>query len=144
MDWAADAAHFFLLRHPARVIASYAKGRASFDLDDLGFAAQHRLWQQLGCPPVIHSETILKQPELALRALCRAINIPFDMAMLSWSPGQHEEDGAWAPWWYETVWQSTGFGPPPSERPVVRLEFQALYEACLAGYDALSAKAIQV
>ena len=59
LKWTGDAKHFFLLRHPQRVIASYAKSRADFDLDDLGFAAQHRLWMQLGQPPVIHSESIL-------------------------------------------------------------------------------------
>jgi len=36
MDWAKDAKHFFLLREPARVIASYAKGRASSNLMTLG------------------------------------------------------------------------------------------------------------
>ena len=78
MSWAQQATHFFLLRHPQRVIASYAKSRADFGLDDLGFAAQHRLWTQLGKPPVIHSETILQDPAAALTALCAALDIPFD------------------------------------------------------------------
>ena len=142
--WTDQASHFFLLRHPQRVIASYVKGRAEFDLDDLGFAAQHRLWTRLGQPPVIHSETILRAPEGALRALCAAIRIPFDPAMLSWEAGPKAEDGAWAPWWYDSVWRSTGFGPPPGEMPDIAPRYQPLLQACLPNYEALAAHAIRV
>lgn len=144
MDWAAEATHFFLLRHPQRVIASYAKGRAEFDVHDLGFAAQRRLWQQLGQPPVIHSESILRNPEDALRALCGAISIPFDAAMLSWAAGPRDEDGAWAPWWYDSVWRSTGFGASPRDMPTLSPAHQPLLDACLPDYEALSAHALRV
>jgi len=53
-------------------------------LEDLGFAPQRQLWEQLGRPPVIHSEIILQDPEGALRQLCTAIDLPFDVGMLSW------------------------------------------------------------
>ena len=144
LQWAAGAAHFFLLRHPQRVIASYAKSRAAFDLDDLGFAAQHRLWLYFGKPPVIHSESILNDPEPALHTLCHAIKIPFDPAMLSWAAGPIPEDGAWAPWWYESVWRSTGFGPSPGELPFISSEYETLLEDCLPAYEALAAQAIQI
>lgn len=144
LDWTAGAKHFFLIRHPQRVIASYAKGRAEFDLDDLGFAAQHRLWTRLGKPPVIHSETILRSPEAALTALCTAIDIPFDSDMLSWPEGRQPEDGAWAPWWYDSVWRSTGFGAPPGEMPPILPAYKSLLDACLPDYEALAARAIRV
>jgi len=144
LGWTAQAKHFFLLRHPQRVIASYAKGRSDFDLDDLGFAPQRRLWDQLGCPPVIHSETILTDPEAALRALCAAIEIPFDAAMLSWPAGPRPEDGAWAPWWYDSVHRSTGFAPPPGDMPDIQPEYEPLLEACLPDYEALAANAIRL
>lgn len=144
MEWAAGAKHFFLLRHPQRVIASYAKGRAEFDESDLGFSAQYRLWTQLQKPPVIHTETILSSPEAALSALCDAIDMPFDTAMLSWPAGAREEDGAWAPWWYNSVHRSTGFGPPPAQMPDIAAEHQPLLEACLPHYEALASNAIRV
>ena len=144
MSWARGAKHFFLLRHPQRVIASYAKGRAEFELEDLGFSPQRQLWEQLGRPPVIHSETILQNPENALRKLCAAIDIPFDAAMLSWPAGPRDEDGAWAPWWYESVHRSTGFGLAPSVMPSISNELQAMLEACLPDYEALAARAIKV
>jgi len=143
--WTKHAKHFFLLRHPRRVIASYVKGRADFNLDDLGFAAQRKLWEQLGRPPVIESETILQNPEVALRKLCAAIDIPFDPAMLSWSAGPHAEDGAWAPWWYENVWASTGFGPPPSpELPVIPVVHLPLLEGCLSHYETLASQSLTI
>ena len=144
MEWADEAVHFFLLRHPQRVITSYAKSRTAFDVEDLGFAAQRRLWSQLGQPPVIHSESILQNPEAALRALCEAIHIPFDPAMLSWRSGPREEDGAWAPWWYESVWGSTGFAVPPKNMPKIHAAHSALLAACLPDYEALAAQAIQI
>ena len=144
LDWTKTAAHFFLIRHPQRVIASYAKTRAAFDLSDLGFAAQRQLWETLGRPPVIHSESILQNPETALTKLCAALNIPFDPAMLSWTSGPKPEDGAWAPWWYKSVWASTGFGSPPGALPEIDPAYEALLEACEADYAALAAQSIDV
>lgn len=144
MSWADGAKHFFLIRHPQRVIASYAKERGDFDLEDLGFAPQRRLWEAFGRPPVIHSETILKAPEPALRKLCAAIDIAFDPAMLSWVAGSRAEDGPWAPWWYGTVNRSTGFGPPPQDMPDIAPEYAEMLAQCLPDYEALSDKALRV
>ena len=144
MEWAEGAKNFFLIRHPKRVIASYAKNRAEFSVEDLGFAPQSRLWDALGRPPVIHSETILANPEFALRALCDAIQIPFDTAMLSWPAGSRPEDGAWAPWWYESVERSTGFGAPSKEMPEVSSKYIPLLTACLDDYSHMAAQALKV
>lgn len=141
--WMGRAKHFFLLRHPQRVIASYAKSRTNFTEDDLGFAAQIRIWDNLGRPPVIRSETILQDPEAALRALCDAIDIPFDAAMLSWPAGPRPEDGAWAPWWYESVWSSTGFGSAPSKKlPDIQEAHLPMLKACLPHYETLAANSL--
>jgi len=149
LDWAKEARHFFLLRHPQRVIASYVKGRARFDLDDLGFAPQLRLYGMLSdlvgsAPPVINSEDILHAPEAALIALCAALEMEFDPAMLSWDPGPRPEDGAWAPYWYHSVENSTGFGPPPGALPQLTAENLAILKECLADYERLHDRAIQV
>lgn len=140
MEWSKGAKHFFLIREPARVIASYAKGREHFDLDDLGFALQRRLWEQLGRPPVIDSMDILRWPKTMLSQLCRAIHIPFDKTMLSWETGPRETDGAWAPYWYKSVENSSGFMPPPETEPVVPPQYQDMLKACEADYAALEAQ----
>lgn len=149
MEWAKSAKHFFLLREPARVIASYAKGRAKFTLDDLGFAPQRKLFDTLAdmtgtVPPVIDSVDILKAPEPMLNALCKAIDIPFDPAMLCWEAGTRPEDGAWAPYWYTSVESSTGFGKPPASDPVVSPEYAAMLKTCEADYKALRERRIRL
>ena len=140
MKWAKEAKHFFLIREPARVIASYAKGREHFDLDDLGFAPQRKLWEQLSRPPVIDSMDILLWPRTMLSQLCHAIDIPFDDAMLSWEIGLRETDGAWAPYWYKSVENSTGFSEPPETEPVIPAQYKDMLKACEADYCAMEAR----
>jgi len=140
MAWADKAKHFFLIREPARVIASYAKGREEFDVEDLGFAPQRKLWEALGRPPVIDSLDILLWPRTMLSQLCHAIGIPFDPAMLSWDQGPRPEDGAWAPYWYASVETSTGFTPPPKTRPIVPPEYQDMLKACESDYAVMEAR----
>lgn len=140
MEWAKDAKHFFLIREPARVIASYAKERGAFDLEDLGFAPQCRLWEQLGRPPVIDSMDILRWPRTMLSQLCHAIDIPFDRAMLSWEKGPRETDGAWAPYWYKSVENSTGFREPPETELIVPAKYQDMLKACEEDYFAMEAR----
>lgn len=143
LNWAKEAKHFFLIREPVRVIASYLKGRQRFDVDDLGFAPQKRLFQTLTDmtgtpPPVIDSYDILRSPEAALRRLCEAIDIPFDAAMLSWKTGRRPEDGAWAPYWYHSVENSTGFAPHPEARPTIPRFHQKLLQLCEKDFSALA------
>ena len=137
MDWAKDAKHFFLIREPVRVIASYVRGRAEFVVEDLGFLSQRRLWEDLGRPPVIDSSDILRAPDVMLERLCGAIGIAWDPAMLSWEAGLRPEDGAWAPYWYHSVHSSTGFGNPPETRPTLDKTYQPYLEAVQPDFDIL-------
>lgn len=149
LEWAKSAKHFFLIRDPARVIQSYAKGRAAFDLDDLGYGAQRKLWDHLSDmtgtpPPVVDSQDILDNPRGVLSELCQRLDIAWDEAMLSWPAGQRETDGAWAPYWYKSVEKSTGFSPPPSDTPVVHGDYQAILAAAQADYDVLYSRRLTV
>jgi len=148
-DWCRSATHFFLIRHPQRVIASYIKGRAEFKIEDLGFRAQVQLYNEISDltttrPPVINALDILKNPETALKTLCAAINIPFDPTMLSWASGPRIEDGAWAPYWYQSVENSTGFTAPPLSMPEIPPRYQAWLDACMEDYIRLKAVQLDV
>ena len=119
-DWIDGCANVFLIRAPEAVLASYAKRRENFTLDEIGLPAQLDLFERaadrLGrTPPVIDGNDVLADPRRALTVLCQACGLPFDEAMLSWSPGRRPSDGVWAPAWYESVQRSTGFGPPRPE-----------------------------
>ncbi|MEJ8562242.1 HAD family hydrolase [Yoonia sp. GPGPB17] len=116
LDWAKDCVHVHLIRHPARVIASYGAKRDEMTLEDIGFQQQAALYDKIG-GLVIDSADIRADPEGMLRKLCDAIDLPFDPAMLHWNAGPREADGVWAKHWYNAVHRSTGFagveGPVP-------------------------------
>jgi len=116
-DWIVGMRNAFLIRTPEDVLASYVQKREAVTLDDIGFVSQAELFdretQRLGhAPPVVHSEDVLADPRGTLSALCRALDIPFSDAMLSWPAGRRATDGTWAPVWYASVERSTGFSPP--------------------------------
>ncbi|MGP6085900.1 sulfotransferase-like domain-containing protein [Antarctobacter jejuensis] len=148
LDWGAGAAHVFLIRHPARVLASYAAKRENPTLDDIGFVQQAQIYDEVrarGWPvAVIDSFDIRRAPEAALRAMCAAIGLPFDPAMLSWPAGGHPDDGVWAPHWYDAVHRSTGFADPEGPLPPVAAELEAVHDAALTPYRHLQANALRI
>ena len=135
--------HAFLIRDPRRLLASYARVRSEPVLADLGIEQQAEIFRAFG-GPVIDSADILRDPRAALPALCDALGIGFNPAMLSWPAGPRPSDGVWAPYWYENVWRSTGFGPyreaGPDDLPA-RLE--PLAAACMPYYEELAAHRIR-
>jgi Sulfotransferase domain len=119
-DWIDRCVNAFLIRTPEAVIASYAQKREGFTLEEIGLPAQvemfERAAERLGrAPPVVEGQDVLRDPKGMLSALCAASGISFDEAMLFWPPGRRTTDGVWAPAWYESVEQSTGFAPPKPE-----------------------------
>ncbi len=105
--WLDELRHVVLLRHPARVLASYLDKRTDVVLDDLGLPQQLELLERAEL--VIDSDDFLTNPEGYLRSLCELIGAHFVDSMLSWPAGPRNTDGVWASHWYDAVWQSTGF-----------------------------------
>ena len=137
----------FLIRHPARVIASYAQKREAATLHDLGFVQQAQLYDQVAeltgtAPPVISAESIRANPKQALTQLCGALGIAFDPAMLHWPPGPKPQDGAWAPHWYNAVHRSTGFDAPEGPLPALSPDDQRLADQALPHYHRLASVAL--
>lgn len=147
--WIGQVRNAFLIRHPARVLASYARKMETASLEAIGFPQQAELYElakELSPfkPVIIDSDDILSAPEPALTALCRALGIPFDREMLSWAAGSKREDGAWAPHWYDAVNASTGFGSAPGRLPDVDPAHQEIYEAAMPIYLELAKEALSV
>ena len=140
--------HAFLIRDPARVVASYAAKREAVRSEHLGTARQveyfDRESDRLGhAPPVVDSADMLRDPAATLALLCAALAIEWDPAMLRWERGIRATDGIWASHWYDTVAASTGFGPP-EEGPVdLGSEEQRVADACRPDYDYLSRFALR-
>jgi hypothetical protein len=145
MSWLADVVNVFLIRHPARVIASYAAKREDPTLDDIGFRQQFEIFEQVRAlgqtPLVVDSFDIRRDPEAALSRLCEAIGIPFKPAMLSWAAGPKAYDGAWAPHWYDAVHRSTGFAAAEGALPMLDAKGEALLSEALPYYEAIRALA---
>lgn len=136
LDWASDCVNVHLIRHPARVIASYAVKREGPTLDDIGFVQQAALFARIG-GLVIDSADIRDAPERKLRVLCGAIDLPFDPAMLSWPLGPRAEDGVWAAHWYGAIHRSTGFAGPEGKPPDLPERYRDLCAAALPHYAAM-------
>lgn len=139
-----DLTNVFLIRHPARVVASYSKKREHPTLADIGFVQQAELFDQVAgwmgrAPVVIDSADIRADPRGALGRLCAALGIPFTDAMLNWPAGPKPFDGVWAPHWYNAVHASTGFDEPEGPLPTLPPEAQALVDQALPHYERLAA-----
>lgn len=141
MGWVEVCTHVHLIRHPARVVASYAAKREHPTLADIGFEAQAEIFAK--CPgPVIDSADIRANPDRALRALCAEIGLAFDPRMLSWPAGGHPDDGVWAAHWYGAVHRSTGFAGAEGALPELGGDYAALVRAAMPFYEEMSARAL--
>lgn len=139
--------HAFLIRDPARVVASYAAKREAVRPEHLGVMRQldyfNREADRLGhAPPVVDSADILRDPAGTLAALCGALGIDWDPAMLRWATGIRQTDGVWALHWYDAVAASEGFGPPDGPPQPLEADAQQIADACRPAYDQLAAHKI--
>jgi len=145
-DWTEGVSNAFLIRAPEAVLASYARKRPGpLGLDEIGLPAQLALFERaadrLGrAPPVIDGRDVQADPHGALSALCAALGLTFDAAMLAWPPGRRDSDGVWAPAWYAEVEKSTGFAPPSAEPGFDSLpdSLKAVAEAARPLYESLA------
>ena len=140
--WIVDLTNCFLIRDPREVILSYIKKNPDPTLDDLGFVQQCEIFTFVGertgsTPPVVDAKNVLENPEGTLRALCTAIEVEFDPAMLSWLPGLRETDGIWAKHWYDAVARSTSFESYKPREGEVPGSLRAVYEQCCRCYEEL-------
>lgn len=142
-----DLVNVFLIRHPARVVASYSKKREAPTLADIGFVQQAELYEQVAgfsgnAPLVVDSADIRADPRGTLGRLCAALGIPFVDSMLRWEAGPKPYDGVWAPHWYNAVHASTGIDEPEGALPSLAAEYAPLVEQALPYYQRLAARRI--
>ncbi|MEX2517901.1 MAG: HAD family hydrolase [Paracoccaceae bacterium] len=147
-DWFKACRHAVLIRAPERVAASFDAGRPDPTPEDLGAPQMDGVVADIESatgrtPPVIEAEDVRANPAGMLRALCAALEIPFDPAMLSWSPGLRESDGVWAAHWYASVIASGGFAPPPEAEPTLRPALARAAAAARPAFERLQARKLR-
>ena len=142
LGWTADCVNIHLIRHPARVIASYAAKRENPTLHDIGFPQQRALFETIG-GIVVDSHDIRANPRQMLQKLCAAIGLDFTDSMLHWPAGGHRDDGIWAQHWYGAVHQSTGFAGPETALPELTGAAAELLQHALPHYHEISARKLR-
>lgn len=141
-EWVHALHNIFLIRDPAEVVASYLKSRATVVPRDIGLLQQGELFDQLAersgeAPMVIDATDFLQSPAAYLGEICRRLGIGFSERMLGWPAGPRDSDGVWAPHWYASVWNSTGFEPWRARETALGEEVLWVAEACRPVYERL-------
>ena len=130
-----------LVRDPAEMLPSLAQELPAPTLRDTGLQEQVWLLEKIQTsgkmPVVIEAKRLLQNPEGILRALCGALELPFDPAMLSWPAGSKPEDGVWAKYWYENVHASSTFAPYTPKTAPFPEHLKPLLGVCTPLYDRL-------
>jgi Sulfotransferase domain len=132
-----ELTHAFLIRDPIEVITSYTKVHP-----ETGLPYQVDLFERVKAktgktPPAVDAKDVLMDPKRTLGRLCEALGIEFTEKMLSWPAGPHPDDGNWAKHWYDSVYQTTGFGVYRSKNEAVPENLKGMCEAAMEQYEML-------
>lgn len=138
--------NLFLIRHPREMLPSLLLDLGKLEPMDIGYLQQVALFRRLKqagrATAVVDSTELLADPEAMLRAICVAVGLEFDPAMMTWPAGRHESYGAWAPAWYAKVETSTGWRVHVPKTAPFPEELEALYPLAMEAYEELAAEAM--
>lgn len=140
--WLSRLTNVFLIRDPNEMLTSLMKVLPEPRVTDTGLPQQIELFERVrretgAAPPVFDAKDILDAPESMLRAMCSAVGVAFDPAMLSWPAGPRETDGVWAKHWYAEVEKTTGFRPFKAKDEPVPERLGFVYDECRRLYEEL-------
>ena len=72
------------------------------------------------------------------------MDIKFSHRMLKWPSGSRDSDGLWAPYWYKSVNNSTGFKPFQEKDIKLDKKLSHIYKSCMKYYQDMYEKRIKV
>jgi hypothetical protein len=135
LGWIDGMTNCFLIRQPRDMLASLIEFLPEPTLADTGLPQQVQLFRQVAAsrqapPPVLDAHDVLDDPPRILGLLCEAVGVPFDAAMLRWPPGPRDSDGAWGPFWYSKVYETTAFAPYHGRKAELPARLDALLAEC--------------
>jgi hypothetical protein len=143
LDWSyfKNTKNIILTRHPKDVLLSFSKNLEELTLLDTAYGQQIELMDYFIDNDIefilFDSNSILIEPEMSIKSLCKHLGIPFQKNMLKWSAGPRKEDGVWAKYWYKSLHQSTGFMPYKEKQELLPKKIKPLYEECMSLYERL-------
>lgn len=102
----------FLIRDPAKAIASYYAMNPRVTLDEIGLKQICGIFEKAkalnGEPPiVVDADDLEDDPDGIIRAYCQRLGLPFISEAMSWTPEHQEEWEIWKDWHTDAA-QSTG------------------------------------
>ncbi|MEM9380268.1 MAG: HAD family hydrolase [Planctomycetota bacterium] len=147
-SWLEGFRHAFLIREPRAMLASLVAKLGDARLEDTGLPQQVKIFRWVESvtgetPPVVVGTDIQRDPAGVLAALCAALGLEFDDAMLSWDTGPRSTDGCWGPFWYGNTYRSTGFAPYLHREVDLAPAYRVLATECQELYDQLAVHSIQ-
>lgn len=139
--------NLFLIRDPKQLIASFAAVIPNPPESEIGLKGQYKLFREVldrgETPLVLDSGDLLNNPDGVMQAVCEALALPWQPAMLKWKAGPRPEDGIWAKYWYANVHRSTGFEQQATSSRPLPPECKPLWEELLPLYREMRTFAIQ-
>lgn len=140
--WIDQLTSVLLIREPREMLTSLLEFIPQPRPEHTGLPQQvellHHLRNDRGVdPPILDARDVLDDPEGMLRRLCDRVGLPFYEEMLNWPAGQRDTDGAWAPFWYDKVYQTTTFGAYRPKEEAVPAELAGVLAECEVLYAEL-------
>jgi len=152
-----DFTHSFLIRDPDKVLTSMHARWPDISLPEIGFEDLHTLFNRIAdrdgkAPPVLDSDELLMQPDAAMAAYCKSVNIPFIPEALTWEENVEENKKRKATWntdehgFHDSLKASTGLRPQKRDYPPLEssADMLRLYKASLPHYEALYAHRLRL
>lgn len=148
LTWTAKCRHAFLIRNPAEIAAAMNPA-SELTPEDLGSPRQRAVYEIITANtgrqwPVIESGDVLANPKGMLEALCAALGIPFDPAMLPPSGANHSADTVRLGYRYHVSQTSPHYDASIPARRARRSKPDAAIDACMPAYLALQALKISI
>jgi hypothetical protein len=111
--------HTFIVRDPAKAIASHCLIKPEVACHEIGYDHQYDLfelaWRVSGeRPVVIRAESLLAEPAETVAAYCQAVDLPYLPHALQWVPEDRIEWHRSRRWHLDAI-ASSGFSAPPKE-----------------------------
>ena len=150
LGWMRFVRNCFLIRDPAEVITSMSEFRGLHqDVEEgarlVGIPQLERIFDRAceiegGAPLVIDANDLLADPVRVLSRFCPAVGLPYEPGQeISWAPGRHPSDGAWADAWYQKVYETTRLAPYEPRPTEVPAELRGVVDRCRPTYERIAA-----
>lgn len=102
----------FLIRDPAKAIASYYAMNPDVTLEEVGLKQVCAVFEKVAAmtgeaPVVVDADDLEADPDGIVRAYCRRLGLAFIPEAMSWAPEHQEEWEIWKDWHVDAA-QSTG------------------------------------